>query len=395
MKKENLLDAMNYIDPEMVEEAAGYTKAKKAPMWYRWSAAAACLCLFIVSFAFYSGTKEQKPVSVFTAESETVNGLPKIRIPDFENEGMGFEALLYHDISELKNSNPWTVDQKIDTLPVFKNPYWQKAYPAGLSETEMEERLRNAADALQLTVSSIDYRHADLENEKQVYMISANTEAGTLDVYADGTVVFRALEGVSLPEGYRFAHTGVSDAEAEEALDYLIEKYQAFHGFEHPKAALDGDYSITDEYARRYWVYDETEDLEARILNYWFRPFSFGPNDAGNLMVIRKEDGLCKAEKIGSYPLISIDEAKEKLFAGEYQTSVPEDMSWGDEITEGELVYRSGRTEKIWLPYYRFYVKLQTSDNLWQETGLYCFGAYYVPAISKEYIAEESEYHYN
>ena len=134
--------------------------------------------------------------------------------------------------------------------------------------------------------------------------------------------------------------------------------------------------------------------MTERILNYNFRTAQFAPDDNGNLMLIRLNDDLCTAEKIGEYPLISVSRAKEKLLEGKYQTSVPVAMPGETYIAKVELIYRSGPMEETLLPYYRFYVELQDGDglNMTMDNGLKTFGAFYVPAIQDAYISNLSTY---
>ena len=172
-------------------------------------------------------------------------------------------------------------------------------------------------------------------------------------------------------------------------MAYLTEAYASFLNYDHPEIVLQGDYTFSGDYIRRYLVYDAGTDITERILNYHFRAAQFAPDDDGCLMLIRMSDGLRMAEKIGDYPLISAAEAKEKLLDGQYQTSVPVAMPGEKYIAKVELVYRSGPREETLLPYYRFYVELQDADG-WQMTqsnGLKTYGAYYVPAIQDDYIS--------
>ena len=119
------------------------------------------------------------------------------------------------------------------------------------------------------------------------------------------------------------------------------------------------------------------------MLNFSFNEIQLAPNDEGKLMLIRVNDKLSCAEKIGDYPIISPDEAKDLLIEGGYITTVPCEMPGEKYIANIELIYRSGIGENIWMPYYRFLVEL---PEMAQENGLKNFGAYYVPAVEPEFI---------
>ena len=51
MNGKKLLEAVGEVNDSYVEEAAGYQKSRKAPLWLRWGAVAACLCVAAVSGA--------------------------------------------------------------------------------------------------------------------------------------------------------------------------------------------------------------------------------------------------------------------------------------------------------------------------------------------------------
>ncbi len=393
MKAEELLDMIGNAEDRIIEEA----KKKKRPAppgWTKWVAAAVCLCLVaggLFALARPSGTAPGSS-----------DALPQIAIPDYDSSGMGFEGLLYYSAEELENGNPWREDIAPETLPVFRNGSYDPSgagVPLGLHEAEMRAELERAASALGLEILDTDAETNATQREDgtstpgdTVYSIRASTGRGSLIVSANGCLVYALPSGYALPDGYHFTLSDTSDAEAEAVMAYLIETYAAFLQYDRPEIALQGDYSLSGDYMRRYVVYDSGNDLTESILNYNFRAAQFVPDDSGCLLLIRRGDGLRTAEKLGDYPLISAAEAKEKLLAGQYQTSVPVAMPGEAYIAKVELVYRSGPGEETLLPYYRFYVALQDTDG-WQMTqsnGLKTYGAYYVPAIQDAYISNRS-----
>ena len=100
-----------------------------------------------------------------------------------------------------------------------------------------------------------------------------------------------------------------------------------------------------------------------------------------------------KAEKIKDYPIITLQEATTRLCNGNYQTSVPLAFPGEESIGKVELVYRTGRLEELYLPYYRFYVLLPESFNTnASDSGLKTYGIYYVPALAEEYIVNMPTY---
>ncbi len=396
MKEERLLSVLGKVDEQYIIEAMPSKQKIRKPIWVKWVAAAACLCLIVGGFVAITRPGETPPI---------ISGeLSQIVIPEYESGGMGFEGLMYYSAEELENGNPWREDIALETLPVFRNGSYDPSgagVPIGLSEAEMTEELENAAKALGLDILETETETIVTESEDGTFIpgdviccIRAITRSGELIVYANGELVYDLPSGYELPDEYHFTYSNTSDSEAEAVMTYLTETYAAFLDFDHPEIVLQGDYTFDGEYTRSYLVYDTGTDMTERILNFNFRTAQFAPDDNGNLMLIRLNDGLRMAEKLGDYPLISVSEAKEKLLDGQYQTSVPVAMPGEKYIAKVELVYRSGPMEETLLPYYRFYVELQDADG-WQMTqsnGLKTYGAYYVPAIQDDYISNLSTY---
>ena len=88
--------------------------------------------------------------------------------------------------------------------------------------------------------------------------------------------------------------------------------------------------------------------------------------------------------KIGDYPIINSEQAKELLLNGNYITTVPYEISEEKFIKKVELIYRTGEHEECFMPYYRFFVELPEDER---ENGLKTYGAYYVPAVESSYIS--------
>ena len=453
MKGSQLLDKMELIHPAYIEAAEKRLPEKKKK-WLGWGAIAACLCLslaLILLIGHYREplsdliSREQKTLLNATPEppgaeppasdqarvnsaapsgptsGEAAAQLPsaalstreKITIPDLVSEGMGFEGYLYHDISELENGNPWSESMTLETLPVYKNGAFDAlriGSPIGLSEEEMTARLNQTVSSLGLQLVSTELQQdgfvkkggKTVQDTEHPTSIHAQTDQGSLDIQADGEIVFFPTNGkTALPDDLSFTYADTSDAEAAKTLAWLTETYANFLHFEKAKSISWGDFTMDNKFNRRYEIYDAAGDPVEQILNYHFRQVSFAPDDEGKLLVIRKKDALLKAEKIGDYPIISVEKARERLLAGHYQTSVPADFPGADKIAKVELMYRSGSGEEVFLPYYRFYVLLPSGTKGVppedSETGLKTYGAYYVPALRDDDVKNMPTYdgHFN
>ena len=398
MRGTELLDKMGLISPGYIAEAEKKSekllRRRKLRRVRLGVGSAACICAAV--FGAYAAAR------FGTANPDTQNtNLEKINIPQLVT-GMGFEGYLCRDISELENGNPWSEEMNITSLPVYKNLAFDETrvgFKLGLDEVEMTEMLFCTMESLGLSAETssievsrdactlVDGKMTPLDNATAVRAVT-DKKGEKLTVYADGMTEYFLPDNTFLPSGYSFTRTEEDDAEAEKALGYLVDEYADFLGISEPAlSAHTLGRGVDGVVNRKYTVYDAAGDDEDLILNYNFAKTTFSPNSSGCLRIIRKENALSAAEKLGDYPLVTADEAKKRLADGCYQTSVPLEFPGEDKIAKYELVYRVSAFEEVLLPYYRFYVLLPDSLNrIGSEIGLKLYGAYYVPAIEEEYI---------
>ena len=397
----------------------------------RFAVLGAALCLLLCLGGVGLGRLLRQPPPL-----EADANLPLLTVGELGGT-MGYEGYLAPSIEELENGNPWTEGCGISVLPVYENPWAYDDYGSEnmgqtLSGEEMLERVSAAAERMGLTVQSI----VTHPTQAMLEQIEAKTgekadatptsvegvcEGVTIEVDNTGRLELRYEPGLSLPKKYTFTDDG-SRSDNLAAVRYLAGKYLDLGGFgslKKPVPALFGDYLYT---GKRNWhcrVYDGSGDLTQQILSWNFTYLSFHPNEEGLLWLIR-DPGYDLSHKIGNYPIISQDEAMEQLLAGRDLTTVPEEVSGGraiagETVAKVELVYRNAYYDKVFMPYYRFWVELepvtiQPSDPLesvssasdpeqaaTEETGsapsqpkegepLRHFGAYYVPAVEERYL---------
>ena len=60
MKTPKMVDAMSYIDDDLVSDAITYTKAKKR-QWVKWVSLAACLCVLLVGTVVWKNMDSTQP----------------------------------------------------------------------------------------------------------------------------------------------------------------------------------------------------------------------------------------------------------------------------------------------------------------------------------------------
>lgn len=393
MKAEDISEAMNNINEDFIESANERRKPKsRKSAWIKWVSAAAAIAVFVFAGAkaFIPNRPEQNDNPVGGTESEYESELPMLVYEESSAVGYGFEGYLAYDISELENGNPWNEKMVFEALPVFRNNSFNEvgiAYP-GIGEEAMLKKLNSitGGEHGEIEYSRVgDFSSGSGIPDDFVDRIEVDFGNHTIEIQSNGTVVstYNGFDGEELPDDISFTYTETSEGDAYRAISYICQNYCDFLDKGNTTFVTSGDYTFDGEFSRNYRIYDFSGDEISDMLNFAFNEIQLAPNDEGKLMLIRVNDKLSCAEKIGDYPIISTEEAKDMLLDGGYITTAPYEMPGKKYIAKAELVYRSGTGENIWMPYYRFLVELPEME---QENGLKNFGAYYVPAVKAEFI---------
>ncbi len=400
MKSEILLDAIGKIDDELIANAGEVRSKNRMKIWLSCGAVAACLALVV-----FAGS-----VAGWFSPIESSPELPMLTISE-NSDGMGFEGYMAYDISELVNANPWSEKAKLSTLPVYKNKIKYDIFQnaSGHDLESMKAYLYELVDKLGMDKQNIVYDD-NAPHEKQIKATMGDLEAMgmlpvpdsyfdpteltasdgnievTVNAHMDVDIVFE--EGISLPPEYNFTyHAPLEDI--TKVAQYLKEKYllgefKDIIGMKSPETNISiGDYNIYGEQNYDISFYEKDKNIVDSIINYNLKQVSFSCNDEGRLWIIRIDSNAC-TEKVGDYPIISADKARELLLQGKYVTSVVQwDMPGEEYIARVELVYRNSDRNEFYIPYYRFYIELPEAER---EGGMKTYGAYYVPAVKEEYI---------
>lgn len=394
MKTEKLLNAIGKIDDNLIYGAVNDAKTKKKNIWIKWSAAAAFLAFVIFS------------VTQFIPKSNFMEELPKLpmlSISETSSEAMGFEGYMAYEISELVNANPWNENMEISTLPVYQNPlsYDENFIEHGADFTIMKTYLLEVANRLGMDTDNLPISDNTPSAEEQAAVLE-KTNGDIPDGYFNPTAVIAEKNGieievdasltakitfdpaVTLPDGYVFSYDSSYDDIASVA-EYLKETYKDLLGMDNPQINIyGGDYNIDLQQSYKIEFYNAANNLTNLILNYNFNRTAFYCDENGDLYMARIfQPNLSK--KVADYPIISAEEAKELLLNGNYITTVPYEMPGENYIAKRELVYRTSKHEKYYMPYYRFYVEL---PDMKKDNGIKLYGVYYVPAVNKAYITD-------
>lgn len=411
MRGDELLEKMELVDPAYVE-AADAPRAKRRVRWTKWGAAAcaAVLVAAIMAVAVLPRNEEPPSLSSDAAQQQTQEGssLPILTISEGSNQGMGFEGYMAYDVSEIISANPWTEDSQISELPVYKNPleYHSKSPSmliGGIDVERMREQLLNVAERLGLDTSKLEVKEVtmseqELQSLKEWYanfgekipagqlepsQLVIETDGMRLDITPDLTTSIFFEPMVELPEEYCTDDTATEEDYLELA-QYLQENYGALIDFESPQAEIvGGGYTYDGQRSFHYVSFFDASDSEEAILNYNFNRVIFYVNEGKGLTTVRVY-ATDQSQKVGDYPLITVDEAKEKLAEGQYKSTVPAAFPGLNYVARTELIYRTGQNETYFMPYYRFLVEM---PEMAQDNGLKTYGAFYVPAVEDEYLS--------
>lgn len=397
MKSEKLLLAIGEARAEFVEESMPAPKRRLL----RWASLAACLAVTAAAGAWYFASAGQQ-------NGGGSGELPMLTLSE-STASMGFEGYMAYNFDELAFANPWQEGMQLDTLPVYRNG---RVYDPGQAAERdydgMKERLLDAADRLGLDAADIVITDDVPNEEKQAAIREKFASVGdtvpegyfdpsrfffeeggySAEVDDQMTVTIRPDQPVTLPDGYRFG-TNVSYEDMVKSGNYLLEQYRGLIGMKNPVVGITGgDRDIYADQRYELLYYEDGNTPEEKILGYNFNTMRFYYNDEGQLYLLRSYSQDL-SDKVGDYPIISANEAKELLLAGNCATSVPYPLAGEEYIARVELLYRTEPSCAYYLPYYRFLAEL---PEMGARDGLKHYGAYYVPAVESRYIANMPTY---
>ncbi|MGL4449946.1 MAG: hypothetical protein ACRDD2_00860 [Sarcina sp.] len=327
--------------------------------------------------------------------------LPRLTINStIEIDGMGYEAEIAKDIKEIKNGNPWSVNEKIDRLPVYKNKAFtdiknRGAMESPLSREEMIDKSEGIAKALGFEITGRDIGASEDEiNElrkkleivgevlnEEISIPKIITEESTIetDVASRTTVTFNNPIEI---------FNDIKNIESEKILEKLSNEYSKKLNIKKPIENLEVFTNIYGEQNYRYKIYEGEGNIKNKIIAYNFKFVEFVLDEDLKLSSIHVENKDL-SEKLGDYKIITVEEAQELLLDGKYVTTVDYKIKDKETVKKVELIYRKSDYDNLLIPYYRFLVQLPAEGgSIIEENNLKEYGAYYVPAIESSYYGE-------
>lgn len=374
MNAQHISDALALLDDDLLEEAnAARSGGGRRARRLGGMAAAACLALLVGVGAVLHGGR--------SAPGPEVTGLPQLPISEMTSGGMGFEGYMAYDVSELISGSPWREGDEFKTLPVYRNRVKYDAGGAPVGGVDLEAMKTRALEAASRLGVSVEVQ-APEEWELAGGRITARGDGVEITVTADLTASVWFDPALELPQEYNFGYYAPY-GDMKKVSDYLLEQYGGLLDMEEPQMEpTGGDYTFSGEQGYEIAAYDAAGDKTQRLLSYSFAGAAFSCDDQGRLWLVRLQ-GEDLSEKVGDYPIVTTKAAKKLLSEGKYLTSAPYELPGMEYVQKVELVYRTGRGEDYFMPYYRFLVQLPQEER---ENGLHTYGAYYVPAVEEAYL---------
>lgn len=398
-KNERLLQQLGDVNDKFIAEAN--PKPKKSRIKFALIGAMGTAAAGVIVWQGVKNIPDKKPEKLVSETKkygeiiefpENTGELEIIRTTDPGGGGMGFEGFMAYDVSTLLDGNPSRENCEFTELPVFIEPS-NEIYSHGnlpvYTMDEMEERLKDVADLL----TDEEFTPVDRHPNGDYYKAKAgNIE---LSMYSYSSRIYIEFENsVDLPPEYDICNTTDKD-HAERSLEYLGEKYRDVIRMDNPTPTVFTDFDIYNEPLTTFALYDNSEDPLTALINYNLRKvYFYGGRKLSTISIYNNYD---YKEFAGMYPVISYDEAYEKLISGDYYTTVwdehylPDGINT-DEITFTGISYNRTNDYKYTLPYYRFLIELhpERTSNMNLADGMREFGAYYVPAVSPDYLVIEN-----
>lgn len=448
MKSDKILKEMSNIDEDLIIDADKLPVKKKGKYILKILIPVA-MSVAIISFVIYNKINFQPDVSdsivkvpeedvkddlnkdneqieenssaIIPEEKSEEVSLPKITLnlkKKQEKAGSSQYTPLYeYDVNEIDKDNPWFENCGITKLPVFKRDFGfieidvfneyinQEDIQVKNLINSMKENISEVARKMNLEIQEftvnpsnefIDELRSNEEKGEEVKLLTDGKVPINVTAKCDGATIFAMPysvyisydKGVDLPEGYR-ASNAVTFEDGNKALDYIISEYGDVINAKSIKKVIDRYCAFDRQCYYSYYVYDDSGDLTNDIINYNFNKsnFSFRYNKLYDATISLEN----KMKSLGDYPLISIEEAKKRLYDKKYYGSVPGEIPEEQYIKKVEVIYKhTNKEDKYIIPVYVFYVELSDYDPSCDDE-FKAYGVYEVPAIEEKYIENYSD----
>ena len=377
MNPEQLSDAMNELPQELLEETQA-ARSRRRPRWKPLAAAAACLLLAAGAWALAGRPAEPAPDP----------DLPVLTI-DRDYSGMGDYPLSAEEFAAY-DGGPWREGMELAALPVFRNTTRMDVANGFRTGGGDYAQLRRTMEQL-AAAAGADVAQAAVE----VRVPDETVQAAMEDAWAGETwqcgVTFAVRGGptelaltwkdvtVTVGESgelwVKLSRPELAALTPDAAAAWLLEQYGAVFG-EQTRVfyGCPGQRRLFPVFLPAGGGPDPGHPSAQAFLKTWVR-LSGGSCE---LRLYRPE--LSDANTVGAYPLVTVDQARQRLAAGQH-LSAWEPFPGEDRVKRVDLQYLARQTDRYFMPYYVFWVECDDGEQ-----GV-CYRPYYVPAVADAYIA--------
>lgn len=384
MKKEELFQAMNEIDDDLLLESEIYKRPNEIRKIVSITSIGCCLIMFglmIFDTSRYNYPEYINPfvepyVPLSDEPSSAYNPSLAMLNLTFKDNIYGAESYWVKDITDLLSENTWNESVVYKELPVYQNHLEFDA-------ESLKEQLKKTAKQLGMNVTDNNIKVTDdfyfekahiifLEVEDDQYLLKME---GNDKADINTSIYFK--QPLQLPKGLYNGY----DATLEEKNNlghYYKDIISSTFDLKNPQIRMSGGGYNIDQTQNYDLFYIEGD---SKIYDAMSQKIYVYGNEESNCIDFIRIVYEKNYQAIGNYPVISVGKAKTKLLKGEYFTSCQEPFINKD-ILKVEMVYQSSLTSDIVIPYYRFYMGI---DNDAQNQMKH-LGVYYIPAIEEQYF---------
>lgn len=457
MTPEQLFHAIGQAEDDLLESSENHRPQRWRP-WRRWAAMAAAACL-LLAIGLGVGISLPRPGDGLSnglagggsSSSSAVEdpdqgtgqsgGLASLALDWDTSGGAGpGEAFWTDDPAQLIAGSPWTESDTLTTLPVYRHTATQAqeipvrwrltareqaalarslavewgADPAQVYEEDRMTYYGNGFSGswedYQALLDRLSAREpAQYPGQQDQYNYDANIQSVSLKLDGMSVKVDDSGErwNIALAQGPQVLQSPPADlTELQQSLEEMGQELADRLGYRQPAACWTIDYAT--DYAvegevgiqpvLRTGLYEGYGSLEQQIVSYSLNradPYASGEQGEGFSIWVTSAD---LSNKLGDYPVISLDEARQQLEEDAYYCSTGDFFPGQDSIAAVEIAYR-GR--EILAPYYRFIVEVDTSqlnpDSVaaMEQEGCKHYAAFYVAAVESEYLEPAQWWEFN
>lgn len=310
---------------------------------------------------------------IFLYKDEKIELLSLPLLPVEENKEKT-ESYFAYDISELYDGNPWKEEWNIETLPVFYNIELKNETQ---KDKDTKSRIQYKREFLEQVAKKFGVTNKDtITYDTRNIFLETKTHSFQMNLSQD-ILCIKFKKSTTLP----FLYEQESTEQAEKVISYFIDTYKDCFDWKEAEKALSCWYDV---YGKKYfslYAYENGNTLEEKLLNYHFNRAYFRMGEKNELKTIffRKTD---LSQKIGDYPIITAEEAKQLLYHQKYTSVSGNTFFQNMTLVKTELVYKDSIYDSIFMPCYKFFVQLPEE----KENGLRHYDVYYIPAIQEQYL---------